>query len=99
MATILMGLSGGMVPCPAALVILFLAVSLQKLPLGLALILFFSLGLGTTLTFLGILFSKGAGFVEKYDHSRIIPKLPIVSSGIIVLLGLTMMAKALLEIM
>lgn len=50
-----LGVSGGIVPCADALVILVVAMSLQKILLGLVLLLFFSLGLASALCITGIL--------------------------------------------
>ena len=94
----MMGISGGMVPCPAALVVLFLAISLKKLALGLILIIFFSFGLAATLTALGILFAKGSKLIDRYDNNRIVVKLPVVSAGIIVILGAVIMIRAMISI-
>jgi ABC-type nickel/cobalt efflux system permease component RcnA len=94
---VLMGISGGMVPCPTALVVLFLAVSLQKLVMGILLILFFSLGLAVTLTILGILFAKGSNLIEKYDDNGIVSRLPTVSAGIIIIVGLVILVRAVVE--
>jgi ABC-type nickel/cobalt efflux system permease component RcnA len=94
----MMGISGGMVPCPAALVALFLAISLNKLALGLILIVFFSFGLAATLTLLGILFAKGSKLIDRYDNNRIVAKLPVVSAGIIVILGAVIVIGALINI-
>jgi ABC-type nickel/cobalt efflux system permease component RcnA len=93
-SNVMLGVSGGMVPCPTALVILFLAVSLKKLSLGLLLILFFSFGLAATLTGMGILFAKGSRLIERYDHSRIVPKLPVISAGVIAVLGAAIAIRA-----
>ena len=95
----MMGISGGMVPCPTALVVLFLAISLNKLALGLMLIVFFSFGLAATLTALGILFAKGSKLINKYDNNRVIPKLPVISAGIIVVLGGGIMIQALISLL
>ena len=94
----MMGISGGMVPCPAALVVLFLAISLKKLALGLILIIFFSFGLAATLTALGILFAQGSKLIDRYDNNRIVVKLPVVSAGIIVILGAVIMIRAMISI-
>ena len=96
--SVMMGVSGGIVPCPTALVILFLAISLQKLKLGLMLILLFSFGLALSLTILGIVFSKGAKFVNRYDQSKIIARLPIISAFIIIVIGVAIIAKSLIII-
>jgi nickel/cobalt exporter len=93
---VIMGISGGMVPCPTALVVLFLAVSLQKLALGMLLIVFFSLGLAATLTVLGILFVKGSNLIDKYDNNGIVSGLPIIGAGIIIIVGLVMLTRAII---
>jgi ABC-type nickel/cobalt efflux system permease component RcnA len=95
---VMMGISGGMVPCPTALVVLFLAISLKKLALGLVLIIFFSFGLAATLTTLGILFAKGSKLIDRYDNNRIVARLPIISAGIIVVLGTVIFIRALIGI-
>ena len=92
---VMMGISGGMVPCPTALVVLFLAISLKKLALGLILIVFFSLGLAATLTTLGILFAKGSKLINRYDNNGIVARLPVISAGIIVVLGALIFIRAL----
>lgn len=93
---VIMGISGGMVPCPTALVVLFLAVSVKKVALGLLLIVFFSLGLAATLTVLGILFVKGSSLINRYDNNKFIPKLPVLSSILIMLLGAAIVIRAML---
>jgi ABC-type nickel/cobalt efflux system permease component RcnA len=95
---VMMGISGGMVPCPTALVVLFLAISLKKLALGLVLIVFFSFGLAATLTALGILFAKGSKLIDRYDNNRIVARLPVISAGIIVVLGAVIFIRALIGI-
>lgn len=96
MTNVIMGISGGMVPCPTALVVLFLAVSVKKVALGLLLIVFFSFGLAATLTILGILFVKGSSLINRYDNNKFIPKLPVLSSVIIMLLGAAIVIRAML---
>ena len=50
-----MGVSGGMVPCPSALVVLLGAIALGRVKLGLVLIIAFSFGLATVLIATGLL--------------------------------------------
>ena len=50
-----LGVSGGIVPCPAALVVLLSAVSMQRIGLGLLLIVAFSVGLAAVLIVIGLL--------------------------------------------
>jgi nickel/cobalt exporter len=96
MTNVIMGISGGMVPCPTALVVLFLAVSVKKVALGLLLIVFFSFGLAATLTILGILFVRGSSLINRYDNNKFMSKLPVLSSVIIMLLGAAIVIRAML---
>lgn len=49
-----LGISGGMLPCPSALVVLLGAISLHRIGLGLVLVVAFSMGLATVLTSIGL---------------------------------------------
>jgi hypothetical protein len=49
-----LGVSGGIVPCPEALVILIVALAIGRLGLGLLMIVCFSLGLASVLIALGV---------------------------------------------
>ncbi|MEO6402447.1 MAG: sulfite exporter TauE/SafE family protein, partial [Vicinamibacteria bacterium] len=51
-----LGISGGLVPCPSAIVVLLAAVSLHRIAFGLALIVAFSIGLSVVLIALGLTF-------------------------------------------
>jgi ABC-type nickel/cobalt efflux system permease component RcnA len=51
-----LGVSGGLVPCPSAMVLLLAAVALNKTAFGLALVVAFSAGLAMTLTVIGLAF-------------------------------------------
>src|SRR5262249_58874602 len=48
------GVSGGLLPCPSALVVLLAAISLHRVAFGLVLIVAFSLGLALTITSIGL---------------------------------------------
>ena len=50
-----LGFSGGIVPCPAGFTIMLVAAHYQQLSLGLLYLTFFSLGLGSVLSVIGIL--------------------------------------------
>ena len=50
-----LGVSGGIVPCPAALVVLLSALSLNRVGFGLLLIVAFSVGLAAVLIATGLL--------------------------------------------
>jgi ABC-type nickel/cobalt efflux system permease component RcnA len=51
-----LGISGGLLPCPSAMVLLLAAVALQKTFYGLLLTIAFSVGLAITLTGVGLAF-------------------------------------------
>ncbi len=51
-----LGISGGLVPCPSAMVLLLAAVALNKTGFGMVLVVAFSVGLAITLTAVGLLF-------------------------------------------
>ena len=60
-----LGVSGGLIPCPSALVVLLGSIALGRVGFGLALVVAFSLGLAATLTGLGILFLYAGRFFER----------------------------------
>ncbi len=84
---IALGVSGGMVPCPKALVILLLAISLQKITLGILIVVAFSLGLSLVLVVLGIVMIKASYLLKGRLEGRSIQYVPIVGSVIIVGVG------------
>ena len=49
------GVSGGLLPCPSALVVLLAAISLHRVAFGLLLIVAFSLGLALSITGVGLI--------------------------------------------
>jgi nickel/cobalt exporter len=51
-----LGISGGLLPCPSALVVLLGSIALGRVGYGLALVAAFSLGLAMTLTGVGLAF-------------------------------------------
>ncbi|MEM6437223.1 MAG: sulfite exporter TauE/SafE family protein, partial [Cyanobacteria bacterium P01_D01_bin.115] len=59
------GISGGLVPCPSALVLLLSAIALHQIAYGLVLIGGFSLGLESVLTTLGLAAVYGQQWLEK----------------------------------
>ena len=51
---VLFGLTGGLIPCPAAITVLLLCLQLKEFTLGFALVLCFSIGLAITLVAVGV---------------------------------------------
>ena len=66
-----LGISGGLIPCPTALVVMLSAIALQRVGLGLLLIVMFSLGLASVLTAVGLLFVYGGRLLHRLDGSRL----------------------------
>jgi ABC-type nickel/cobalt efflux system permease component RcnA len=64
------GASGGMVPCPAAIIMILLSWQLRVPELGLICLLSFSIGLASTLMTVGILAVSGARMIEKWLAAR-----------------------------
>jgi len=83
-----LGVSGGLVPCPEAIAILLLAISINRILLGLSLIVSFSLGLAFILIAIGIAMVQGKrlfarlGFLDRWGTV-----IPIVSACIVLGLG------------
>jgi len=92
-----LGITGGIVPCPAALVVLLSAVALHRVAFGLFLILAFSVGLAAVLIAIGLLMVYARRFMAGISgEGRIITRwLPITSSVFITLLGLGIAFRAL----
>jgi nickel/cobalt exporter len=89
------GISGGLLPCPSALVVLLAAISLHRVAFGMLLIVAFSLGLALTITGIGLLavFAKRA--FGRFDlNGGLIRFLPAVSALVIVVAGVLMTARA-----
>jgi nickel/cobalt transporter (NicO) family protein len=91
-----LGVSGGIVPCPAALAVLLAAASYGQLAQGIALVLVFSLGMAAVLVAIGIMMVKAAGLAGRYvSESRWTKVVPIFSAALITLLGVALTARAL----
>ncbi len=84
-----LGISGGLLPCPSALVLMLSAISLGRIGYGIILTLVFSLGLAATLTSVGLIFLYlGKVFSNsKFGEYRIIKTLPVFSAFVIACFG------------
>jgi ABC-type nickel/cobalt efflux system permease component RcnA len=90
------GISGGLLPCPSALVVLLAAISLHRIGLGLLLIVAFSAGLALSIAGIGFaaILAKRT-FARVGFQGRVIGMLPAVSALVIVLAGAAMTVRAL----
>ena len=89
------GVSGGLLPCPSALVVLLAAISLHRVAFGLLLILAFSAGLALTITGIGLaaVLARTAFRRVSFD-GRLVRLLPAASALVILAAGLAMTLRA-----
>lgn len=96
---ITLGISGGIVPCPAALAVLLAAVSYGQFVRGLSLVIIFSTGMAVVLVAIGIAMVKAAGFAGRYvAESKWTKIVPVVSAALITLVGVGLTVKAIVDI-
>ena len=90
------GISGGALPCPSALVVLLAAISLHRVAFGLVLIVAFSVGLALTITGIGLVAVLArSAFARKSFDGLALRILPAVSAVVIVVAGVAMTVHAL----
>jgi ABC-type nickel/cobalt efflux system permease component RcnA len=83
-----LGISGGLVPCPSAMVLLLAALALNKTAYGMLLVIAFSVGLAITLTAVGMAFLYARNrFRTPVGGGRWSRLLPVMSAATITLLG------------
>jgi ABC-type nickel/cobalt efflux system permease component RcnA len=92
-----LGITGGIVPCPAALVVLLSAVALNRVGFGLFLIVAFSFGLAAVLIAVGMLMVYARQFMTKFrsEGPLITHWLPLTSAAVITFLGLAIAVRSL----
>ena len=89
---LLFGLTGGLIPCPAAITVLLICIQLKAFTLGATMVLCFSLGLALTLVTVGV----GAAISVQQAAKRwsgfntLARKAPYFSSALIAMVGLYM---------
>ena len=89
------GVSGGLLPCPSALVVLLAAISLHRVAFGMLLIVAFSLGLALTITGIGLVAVLAKKAFGRFDmQSPVMRYLPAASAAFIVIAGLVMTVRA-----
>jgi ABC-type nickel/cobalt efflux system permease component RcnA len=94
----LLGVSGGLLPCPAALLIAVTLLRVHRAELALPLLLAFSAGLGGVLVALGVGVVYSKRFAEARwggGHRRLFRLLPVLSAAAVMALGLWMLRDAL----
>lgn len=89
---IALGISGGLVPCPSALVLLLSSIALGRVALGLGLLAAFSAGLAAVLIAIGVavLYAKHLLPERARADSPAFRYVPVFTAGVVVVLGLVM---------
>jgi nickel/cobalt exporter len=94
-----LGISGGIVPCPAALLVLMGAINFGRLGLGMLMITSFSFGLALVLVVIGIAVVKTSGKIRERvgERSPFLLLLPVMSSVLITVIGCMMVIMTLVQ--
>ncbi len=95
-----LGISGGLLPCPSALVVLLSAIALHRVGYGMVLVLAFSIGLAGTLTAIGFAFVYAGRWMKRPTSvagNRLVRVLPIISALIIACVGAGICYEALAQ--
>jgi ABC-type nickel/cobalt efflux system permease component RcnA len=93
-----LGISGGLVPCPEALIVLLIAFALNRVALGLLILISFSVGLACVLVTIGVLLVIAKPLMARFTgEGKVFGYLPVASAAVITLLGLGITVKGLME--
>ena len=88
-----LGVSGGLVPCESALVLLLGAIALGRVGLGLLLLIAFSAGLAIVLMAIGAIVLYARNLLPKREQSKpnfVFRYVPVASAAIVTLVGVIM---------
>ncbi|MBE9186414.1 sulfite exporter TauE/SafE family protein [Microcoleus sp. LEGE 07076] len=97
---LVLGISGGLLPCPSALVMLLSASALGNVGLGMTLVVAFSLGLALVLSAIGLILVYAKQKFDKLPKQITLVKfLPAISAMFVMFLGLGITGQAMLKIL
>jgi ABC-type nickel/cobalt efflux system permease component RcnA len=89
-----LGVIGGLLPCPSAVVVMVAAISQGQVALGMLLIVAFSLGLAGVLTGIGVSLVLGRRIPERHRRllerplaTRLVATMPVLSALVVMLVG------------
>lgn len=98
-----MGVAGGLVPSPSALVVLLGAVALGRTWFGVLLVLAYGLGMAAMLTAAGLLLVKFSDKLENWSSDRLrqrmrkaIAAAPVLTAGMVMVVGMGLTVRAVL---
>lgn len=82
-------------PCPAAVVVLLMAIATHKLVFGMVLISFFSMGLAVVLIAIGITMVVAKNLFDRFsDQGKFSRMLQIVSPALVTVLGFVIIVRS-----
>ncbi len=96
-----MGVAGGLVPSPSALLVLLGATALGRAWFGVVLVVAYGVGMAVTLTVAGLLLLRARALLDRRGWSlgrgaRLVRLLPLGTAGIVVVLGLALVLRGVL---
>lgn len=93
-----LGIYGGLIPCPTAIVVLLTSISLNRVGFGLVLVVAFSVGLAAVLTGIGLMLVHAKRALTRMSSggvsSRVATLLPIVSAAAVIVAGVLITLRA-----
>ncbi|MBC5814990.1 MAG: hypothetical protein GIW97_00470 [Candidatus Eremiobacteraeota bacterium] len=92
-------MSGGIAPCPAAIILLIAAVNSHRIGYGLLLIVIFGLGLASVLTGLGLAVVHGAAWIaSNAKYERVVRYGPLASAALISIIGSVLLGQGFVQV-
>lgn len=99
-----MGIAGGLVPSPSALVVLLGSAALGRTVFGVLLVLFYGLGMAATLTAVGLLLVRVRRRLDRFDTagrlsvgaSRVVAALPVITATLVLVVGVGLAVRGLI---
>lgn len=86
---LILGVTGGAVPCPSALVVLLSAIAMHRVVFGMLLIVAFSVGLAGVLMAIGVMVVRANRLLSRLGGTgRAAAWLPVASAAVVIVLGL-----------
>jgi ABC-type nickel/cobalt efflux system permease component RcnA len=94
-----LGVSGGLIPCPSALIVLLAAIAVGQVGYGLLLVSVFSLGLAAVLTTIGIALVYAGRLLAKLPAPGPVVRLvPLLGAALVTIVGFGITIQALAQV-
>ena len=95
-----MGVAGGLVPSPSALLVLLGATALGRAWFGVLLVIAYGVGMAVTLTVAGLLLLRAQAVLDRRGWSlgrgrHLVALLPLITAGIVIVIGLLLVLRGL----